>query len=448
MKRILLVNPWIYDFAAYDFRFKPLGLLYIAGWLRKCGYQVNVIDCLDSGHPDLASETHIKPPRRKTDGTGHFPKELVQMPSLPGGISRKYYRFGITPKIFQHELLAVPAPDLVFVTSMMTYWYPGVVAAIAAIREVFPAIPVILGGHYASLCTDHAKRVSGADEVLTGNGEVHLPAILKKYLNDDVQNQPSPEELDSLPYPAFDLLRKPICISLLISRGCPFRCTYCASSILNTRFRMRDPIKVVDEIEFWNVHHGALHFSFCDDALLIHSHDVIIPMMREILKRRLECRFHCPNGLHLREMTAEIARLMRATGFETLRFGFETSDRTRQQSTGEKVSGDELFGAIRYLKDAGYATKDIGVYLLCGLPGQTAGEISESIRFVKSCGARPMLAEYSPIPHTALWHEAVLSSKLDIANEPLCHNNTLIPCRDDSLSDDVYHVLKRMTRAQ
>ena len=51
---ILLVNPWIHDFAAYDFWAKPLGLLALAALLRSHGLSVSYIDCLDRFHPGAA----------------------------------------------------------------------------------------------------------------------------------------------------------------------------------------------------------------------------------------------------------------------------------------------------------------------------------------------------------------------------------------------------------
>ncbi len=72
----------------------------------------------------------------------------------------------------------MPRPDAVLVTSLMTYWYPGVTAAIRLVREYFPGVPVILGGIYASLCPDHARSHSGADLVLTGPWETGLPPHL------------------------------------------------------------------------------------------------------------------------------------------------------------------------------------------------------------------------------------------------------------------------------
>jgi radical SAM superfamily enzyme YgiQ (UPF0313 family) len=110
--------------------------------------------------------------------------------------------------------------------------------------------------------------------------------------------------------------------------------------------------------------------------------------------------------------------------------------------TGGKVKNDELQNAVLHLKIAGYKTDDIGIYLLCGLPGQTASEVSDSIGFVKQCGAKPMLSEYSPIPGTDLWAEAVKVSPFDITQEPLYHNNSLLSCRSDEFTYADYMELK------
>jgi radical SAM superfamily enzyme YgiQ (UPF0313 family) len=173
---------------------------------------------------------------------------------------------------------------------------------------------------------------------------------------------------------------------------------------------------------------------------------MFIPLAKELVKRKLPCRFHCPNGLHLREITGEIATLMFRAGFQTIRFGFETSDMIRQRDTGGKVKNRDLEMAIACLKHAGYHNRDIGVYLLCGLPDQEAAEVRESINYVFSRGAKPIIAEYSPIPQTALWEQAKKVSPYPIADEPLYQNNTLLPCRHDGLDYAMYRALKMLTR--
>ena len=169
-------------------------------------------------------------------------------------------------------------------------------------------------------------------------------------------------------------------------------------------------------------------------------------MLEEIIRRGLACRFHCPNGLHLREMSPRLAALMRRAGFRTIRFGFETASAERQEATGGKVTTGELRQAIAYLREAGYESRDIGVYLLCGLPGQEIGEIEQSIDLVRKAGARPLLAEYSPIPGTSLWEDALGQARYDIAAEPLYHNNTLLPCLKAGISATDVQGLKNRAR--
>ena len=78
---------------------------------------------------------------------------------------------------------------------------------------------------------------------------------------------------------------------------------------------------------------------------------------------------------------------------------------------------------------AGFTSREVGVYILAGLPEQEAREISDTIQLVKAEGLKPIIAEYSPIPGTALWDRAVAASSFPIADEPLFHNNSLLPCQ-------------------
>lgn len=443
MHKVLLINPWIYDFAAYDFWNKPIGLLYLASLLRMNGADVFFIDCLDPYHPDLHCERPNLMPKRKTSGEGTYCRQLIPRPDPLKDIPRNYHRYGITPDIFLKSVKSMPVPDIVMITSMMTYWYPAVFAVVRLVHQTFPGVPVVLGGNYVTLCQEHALG-SGAEFTLAGPAEQSIPMLLKGLYNQDIRFLPDHNNLDSYPYPAFDLIRHPDQVPIMASRGCPYRCSYCASYLINDRFWRRDPIRVADEIEHWHTRLDIRHFSFYDDALLIDPDDMAIPLLKELIRRNLPIGFHCPNGLHLRDITPELGNLMFKAGFKTIRFGFETSDGLRQTSTGGKVDNQELIDAVVHLTRAGYRNDEIGVYLLCGLPGQSAEEVMESIRFVRSCGARPIIAEYSPIPGTGLWKEALDSSPYPIALEPLFQNNSLLPCRNDSLTYEMYQALKLM----
>jgi hypothetical protein len=314
-RKILLINPWIHDFAAYDFWIKPLGLLYLGGLLSQNNHQVHFIDCLDPYHPAMLKDSRHRPSRHAY-GRGKFFRQVIVKPEILKNFSKNYCRYGITPEIFRQELKNHQDTDIILITSMMTYWYQGIIEAIGIIKEVLPQVPVVLGGKYATLCYNHAVNFSGADYVIAGPGEKQILDLLEKLFGEKPLFVPEEEILDSYPYPAFGLIREIVQLPLITSRGCPYHCTYCASHIFNKKFRRRNPQKVADEIEYWQKKTGVVNFCFYDDALLVNPSEMIIPLMKEIKKRNLRCQFHCPNGLHLREIDAEISNLLYSSGFK------------------------------------------------------------------------------------------------------------------------------------
>ncbi|MCX7767334.1 MAG: cobalamin B12-binding domain-containing protein, partial [Candidatus Sumerlaeia bacterium] len=145
--KILLINPWIYDFSAFDLWAKPLGLLYLASLLRQSGAEVFLVDCLDRYHWSLRH----KPVKENEFGCGKYPATEIPKPAPLKFIPRRYKRYGILPDAFITDLKNTGKPDVILVTSRMTYWYPAVVEVIRICRQIFPDSPVILGGTYATL---------------------------------------------------------------------------------------------------------------------------------------------------------------------------------------------------------------------------------------------------------------------------------------------------------
>lgn len=442
---LILINPWIYDFAAYDLWSKPLGLLYLAGTLRRSGFKIHLIDCLDVHHPDMGGVRSMINPIRRAYGTGKFWREPVPKPIQLRHVKRPYARYGITKSLFMKELNKTKDPAAILVTSLMTYWYPGVREAIALAREVHPRAPIILGGIYVRLCKEHALRYSGADCVVS-DGDLRDPASILRAMHplelpagEGAGVGPEP------PYPAFDLLPRIDYICMLTSRGCPYRCRYCASRFLNpTPFR-REPDDILEEIAYWHRGHGIRDFAFYDDALLVESGAHMGRVLEDLARRGLRLRFHTPNALHVREISPDIARLLFLSGFRTIRLGLETSDIKEHDELDGKVSEGEFERAVRNLKAAGYSGKEIGAYILTGLPGQSVESVARTIRYVGGLGASPYLAEYSPLPHTPLWEKALSHSEYDLASEPLFHNNSLLPCWNESQREK-FPELKRLVQ--
>jgi len=437
---IILINPWIYDFAAYDLWSKPLGLLSLAGHLRARGCHVRLIDCLDIHHPQMKAQAASAGPKRRPDGTGKFWRQVVPNPPMLHQIPRPYSRYGLLPDILEGELRSIASPSAILVTSLMTYWYPGVNEAIRLAKRIHPDVPVILGGIYARLCREHAAKTSGADKVVSDPGPEPLAGALRE-CGVPLPQTKANEAIAS--YPAFDLLTEIDYICILTSLGCPYRCQYCASHFLFPHMTRREPEAVVEEIVYWHRTRGVRDFAFYDDALLVGFERHAGPILEGLARLELGCRFHTPNALHVREITGDVAGLMRRTGFQTIRLGLETSDMLLHQDLDQKVSAGDFERAMHHLQRAGFSSRQIGAYILVGLPEQDLDSIQETIRFVGGNGALPYLSEYSPIPHTGLWEKAVASSPYDLASEPLFHNNTLMPCWDERRGRELPH-LKRL----
>ncbi|MFN2169443.1 MAG: B12-binding domain-containing radical SAM protein [Anaerolineae bacterium] len=407
---VLLVNPWIYDFAAHNLWIEPIGLLTIAAALRDNDYTVTVVDCL-APHPGA--------PAARADGSGKFAKTVLDKPDAVKFVPRRYGRYGVPIARFDAALKAAPKPDVILVGSGMTYWYPGVVEAITCLRARYGRVPVVLGGVYATLCPEHAQMRSGADAVITGQGV----ALALGFVDEVTGHDSGPEQHAdpcNWPAPAHDLVARPFA-AIVTSWGCPYRCTYCASHKLVPTFVRREPVAVVEEI-VGCVQRGIQDFAFYDDALLVGGGRRLTAILEAILARGLRVRFHTPNGLHARGITSSLAQLMRRAGMATVRLSLETVNPLRQQSTGAKVTTDEFAEAVSHLRAAGYGPAELGAYILAGLPGQMLAEVEDTVEFVHGLGVQAKLALFSPIPGTPEGDRALAPGV-----DPLLHNNTVYP---------------------
>jgi radical SAM superfamily enzyme YgiQ (UPF0313 family) len=422
-KNVLLINPWIYDFAAYDFWLKPLGLLALAGIVeRHSRCRVRLIDCLGRSGREPAGGRPVK-----ADGRGPFPKEEVPKPAVLRGIPRRYSRYGIPVAEFREALAATPVPDLVLLTGVMTYWYPGVQAAIDLVREKFGRVPIVLGGAYPTLAPGHALAHSGADRIVRGPGENRVLPLIREILGDGIAEAVEFPSLDDWPAPSFDLAADRTWLPVLTSRGCPLRCSFCASRLLTPAFEQRDPAMVVGEILASASRFGTKHFVFYDDALLINKAVHIVPILEGVLAAGPAVSFHAPNGLHVREIDEDLARLLRRADVRSIYLSQESMDETLLGERAPKVAPGDLARAMACLEKAGYRRDGIHVYLIVGLPGQGGEAVREAVVRVRELGAIPRLAHFSPIPGTDDWRRLVDAGALSEDADPLLHNKTVGP---------------------
>jgi radical SAM superfamily enzyme YgiQ (UPF0313 family) len=284
---------------------------------------------------------------------------------------------------------------------------------------------------------------------------------------------------------------------MITSRGCPFRCSYCASAFLSNDFIQRPTEDVVSEIEYYQKSFDITDIAFYDDALLVNpvrdrspsgdrKPEIPTPSLSEdkakesvsdkmsfisngvnrekhidiildlIIKRGLnkKIRFHTPNGLHIRYIDKKLAQKLYEANFKTIRLGFESVE--REGDSDHKVSNyalrsathstsDNLSEVITNLKQAGFTTENIGVYILMGLPGQNIEEVERTIEFVHKCGALIRIAQYSPVPHSKDFEKVIISYP-EIATEPLLQNKSVYYCHNRGTKFQEFETLKNKVR--
>lgn len=404
--RILLANPPIYDFAAYDFWLKPYGMLKVAGYLRQAA-DLSLFDYLDREHP-LSLAAHL---RRDAWQRGAFLSEEVEKPAIFRSIPRRFHRFGLPRHLFRKYLQEHGPFDVVMIQSVMTYWYLGIQEVLEDVKAYCPQAKTVLGGVYATLCPKHAESL-GVDLVLQGSQLEPLWQLLNV--------QP---DLAGLPFwEGYPQLKVGI---LKLAQGCPFRCSYCSVPKVDPRFYGHPQEQSLRAAEML-INRGVTDIAFYDDALLYQPERILVPFLTEFMRRHQgqPVHFHTPNALNARFITEELAALMIAAGFKTFHLGFESSAYEWHRHTDRKVYSHELERAVERLVSAGAKREHITAYLIMGHPQAELQNVEASIRFVRDVGIRCMLAEFSPIPGTPDGEACRQWVDLD---EPLWHNKTVFP---------------------
>ena len=403
--KILLVNPPIYDFAAYDFWLKPYGLLTVAGYLRSRA-DFRLFDYLDRQRPFMVGQDKLASDRW---GRGRFYCENIRRPPVLDAIPRHYRRFGLPPNVFTDSLASEGPFDFALVQTMMTYWYQGIEEVIEDVRKVSPRAKIVLGGNYVTLCPDHAQTL-GADFTVYGTDLQPLWEYLQ-----------IPPDLDQPPL--WEACPKLNVGALKLTDGCPFNCTYCSVPNVYGKFKPRSMEHSLVELELL-CRLGVENIAFYDDALLFEAETALIPFLDEVVTRNVKVNFHAPNALNARFMTAELAQLMVRAGFKTFYLGFESASVRWQKRTGSKVFSEELAGAVECLTVAGAEPSNVTAYQILGHPHIGIQELETSMRFVQSLGIRGTLADFSPIPGTPDGEHCRKWVNMD---EPLMHNKTAFP---------------------
>lgn len=309
-------------------------------------------------------------------------------------------------------------PDEIYVTSLFTYWYKKSWEAVKHYKGWYPNSKVMLGGIYATLCPEHAMQ-SGADEVMVGQ---------------------HPEAKKHPPNPLL-LPEKPDFAYCMTSYGCSGNCKFCGThAIYGAGIKQREVEEVVNEIQL-QYDRGFRKIYFGDDDLLCKADKHFIPIMNEILKRKLKIEFYVYGGLQARWMNDEIAEIIKKAKFKYLSFGLESvsKDILDKMNRGYLGGVSALDNALDCLKKVKFDFKNITVFFMVGLPYQTQKDMLATLIYVVKKGLWAEPQRWAPIPGTPDFITLGLD-KYDL--EDLYYKKYVAPGQDEKFLDDIYKMAR------
>lgn len=397
MPDIVLIHPAMQANMRHK-RILPLGLLYLASYLRRRQprLKIRVIDA------------HIE---------------------------------NLTPDQTVQQILAEGAPTIVGIG----FWTPHAPFAYrlsALLKQHAPSTLRVFGGvhptmmpqeatEHADVCVLHEGETPFAalvDAVTSSDSWTEIPGIAWREHGQVRSNPTAPfiAELDSLPFPAWDLVRiakynTPLHIvggprlPIIMSRGCPYNCTFCVSPYLWKRtVRWRSAGNVVDEMAAAIKLYGLNQYHFWDDNLLLDSR-IVEDLCQEILNRGLAIKWvGLSRAAHVVKHRS-LLRLMKRAGCVGIEIGIESADVEALKNLHKEQTTSEVEAALRYQTEAGLTP----LYTLMAFnPGETASGYYLQTKFINQSlnskgGHKLYVGQFcTAYPGTAFFTEALKLGQL------------------------------------
>jgi anaerobic magnesium-protoporphyrin IX monomethyl ester cyclase len=261
----------------------------------------------------------------------------------------------------------------------------------------------------SSDATDHYEKYfqHHVDYVIRGEGEETLKQLIGTLEKDGdvsaVQGlafqkngatiltpaRPVLRDLDALPMPAWDLVDMEayrtlwlkhhgyFSLNLATTRGCPFKCNWCAKPIYGNRYTSRSPQHVVDEIAFLLEHHRPDHFWMSDDIFGLRP-GWVQEFNRIVKERKLSFTYKIQSRVDLL-LEDEVIDALAASGARTVWVGAESGSQSVLDAMDKGTTVEQIYDATRLLKTHGIA---VGFFLQFGYPGETETDIQATLRMV------------------------------------------------------------------
>jgi len=401
--RILLVNP-PYDIKRYmgglakvGWVFPPVGLLYIAAYIRKQNQAWDV----------------------------------------------RIYDSQVDERDFR-ELLGEFSPDIVGITCQSALVYSSLETA-SIVKQKMPDSLVVVGGVHASLRPQDLLSSEYVDLVVRGEGEETFLEICDAFQKQGsfegitgisykgrlpgITNNPDraiTADLDTYPMPALDLvpiekyrispdMRTGSRLGLIItSRGCPYACMFCANKLLTKRtYRLRSIPSVIEEIEYYLEHYKINQLMIFDDNFAVNKRRTLA-LCEEFIKRGYPEKFSWWAEARVDVLDEEVLSAMKRAGCSIISLGLESGNQRLLDMIKKNITLEQTRKTLEIIHKVGIKSR---ASFILGLPTETRAESRQTVRFAYSLPLDQVrFSIATPFPGTELWDIAVKEGRIDPEN--------------------------------
>ena len=399
----------------------PLGLAYIGSVLEKAGYNTKILDAIGDSNPVLI--------KRNVDNIynvqGLDTKEIIEK------IDPNTLIFGLSLMFTQEWLLHREL--------------------IKEVKKAFPNLIIVVGGEHPSAIPEYVLRdCPEIDYVIRGEGELSLLELVHSVYNDKDTSEISGvcsindknefidnglshriEYIDEIPRPAWHLLKvenyfndyftsglaRGRNMAILATRGCPYQCTFCSNpSMWTTRYVMRDPEDLVDEMEWLISEFETTSFEFYDLTAIIKK-EWTLEFCNELKKRNFNnITWQLPVGTRTEALDEATLQAIYDTGCRFITYAPESGSVNTLKTIKKKVRLDRLTKSMKTAVKIGHT---IRLNFIIGLPHETIWDCLITIGFAINCAIRYGVSDinfaiFAPYPGSELFTQLEEQKKIKI----------------------------------
>ncbi len=385
IKRVLLIDPPVtrpLDMTSEKVRIglvAPLGLAYIAAVLEQQGIEVRILDCVAEG-------------------------------DLQGIPYSGENRYGLTDDVIACEIERFN-PQLVGISCLFSNkaWDAHNICRI--VKQVNPEIITVMGGAHPTALPEETLTDINVDFVCEGEGEGWFERFVRyNFICDHTL-----VELNILPLPARHLLRNDKYMSgesphsglkripvatIMTSRGCPGRCSFCAIRCLwGNKYRMCSPENVLAEIQHLIDTYKIKELHFEDDCFTANKKRTMA-ILQGIIDAKWDLTLNSPSGLAIFAMDEELLEKMREAGYYSISLAIESASQNTLKLMNKKVDLAKAKSLIAYARSLDMKTK---AFFILGYPGETKKDMEMTINYASDLEADWCLFfPATPLPGTEM----------------------------------------------